>query len=122
LEWVEWSNNRRVPQPTGSIPPVEAEVTFYEILEGSDIIASLSQISLRRLRRSSAEVFPLFRPAAETSTPPDRKTATYYHRKTPSLLQIRNEFSETTVEGKQGVPNHRLHFKTLAMSAKQLER
>ena len=39
LEWVDWFNNRRLPEPIGNIPPAEAEANFYEALERSDMAA-----------------------------------------------------------------------------------
>lgn len=29
LEWVDWFNNRRLLEPIGNIPPVEAEANYY---------------------------------------------------------------------------------------------
>jgi hypothetical protein len=29
LEWVDWFNNRRLLEPIGNIPPVEAEARYY---------------------------------------------------------------------------------------------
>ena len=29
LEWVDWFNNRRLLEPIGNIPPVEAEQRYY---------------------------------------------------------------------------------------------
>ena len=39
LEWVDWFNNRRLLEPIGNIPPVEAEADFYAALETSDMAA-----------------------------------------------------------------------------------
>ena len=39
LEWVDWFNNRRLLEPTGNIPPAEAEANFYAALEKSDMAA-----------------------------------------------------------------------------------
>ncbi len=39
LEWVDWFNNRRLLEPIGNIPPVEAEANFYAALERSDMAA-----------------------------------------------------------------------------------
>jgi len=39
LEWVDWFNNRRLPEPIGNIPPAEAEANFYAALERSDMAA-----------------------------------------------------------------------------------
>ena len=33
LEWVDWFNNRRLPEPIGNIPPAEAEANYYAALE-----------------------------------------------------------------------------------------
>ena len=33
LEWVDWFNNRRLLEPIGNIPPVEAEANYYAALE-----------------------------------------------------------------------------------------
>jgi putative transposase len=33
LEWVDWSNNRRLPEPIGDIVPAEAEAAYYATLE-----------------------------------------------------------------------------------------
>jgi len=33
LEWVDWFNNRRLLQPIGNIPPVEAEQRYYAMLD-----------------------------------------------------------------------------------------
>jgi putative transposase len=33
LEWVDWFNNRRLLEPIGNLPPAEAEVRYYAILE-----------------------------------------------------------------------------------------
>jgi putative transposase len=32
LEWVDWFNNRRLLEPIGNIPPVEAEQNYYLML------------------------------------------------------------------------------------------
>jgi putative transposase len=29
LEWVDWSNHRRLLAPTGSVPPAEAEARYH---------------------------------------------------------------------------------------------
>jgi hypothetical protein len=39
LEWVDWFNNRRLIEPIGNIPPVEAEANFYTALETKTIAA-----------------------------------------------------------------------------------
>jgi putative transposase len=33
LEWVDWFNNRRLLEPIGNIPPAEAEVNYYAMLD-----------------------------------------------------------------------------------------
>ena len=33
LEWVDWFNNRRLLEPIGHVPPVEAEAAYYAPLE-----------------------------------------------------------------------------------------
>ncbi len=30
LEWVDWFNHRRLLEPIGNIPPVKAEVSYYQ--------------------------------------------------------------------------------------------
>ena len=39
LEWVDWFNNRRLLEPSGNIPPAEAEANFYAALETEAIAA-----------------------------------------------------------------------------------
>lgn len=39
LEWVDWFNNRRLLEPIGNIPPVEAEERYYAMLKQSDMAA-----------------------------------------------------------------------------------
>jgi len=39
LEWVDWFNNRRLPEPIGNIPPVEAEKHYYTMLDEQDMAA-----------------------------------------------------------------------------------
>src|SRR6201999_3940515 len=39
LEWVDWFNNRRLLEPIGNIPPVEAEQRYYAMLEQSAMAA-----------------------------------------------------------------------------------
>ena len=39
LEWVDWFNNRRLLEPIGNIPPVEAGANFYAALETEPIAA-----------------------------------------------------------------------------------
>ncbi len=39
LEWVDWFENRRLLEPIGNIPPVEAEQRYYERLDEQDMAA-----------------------------------------------------------------------------------
>ena len=39
LKWVDWFNNRRMPEPIGNIPPAEAEEAFYANLNTLDMVA-----------------------------------------------------------------------------------
>jgi putative transposase len=39
LEWVDWFNNRRLLEPTGNIPPVEAEQRYYAKLDDVPLAA-----------------------------------------------------------------------------------
>ncbi len=39
LEWVDWFNNRRLPEPLGNIPPAEAEANFYAAMETDPLAA-----------------------------------------------------------------------------------
>jgi transposase InsO family protein len=39
LEWVDRFNNRRLPEPIGNIPPVEAEERYYEMLAEQKLAA-----------------------------------------------------------------------------------
>lgn len=39
LEWVDWFNIRRLLEPIGNIPPVEAEANFYAAMDRSDMAA-----------------------------------------------------------------------------------
>jgi hypothetical protein len=39
LEWVDWFNNRRLLEPIGNIPPAEAELRYYAMLEQSAMAA-----------------------------------------------------------------------------------
>ena len=39
LEWLDWFNNRRLLEPIGNIPPAEAGVRHYVMLEQSDLAA-----------------------------------------------------------------------------------
>lgn len=53
LEWVDWFNNPRLPEPIGNIPPAEAEANFYAALETEPMAAHLTKIRLRQTRRGS---------------------------------------------------------------------
>jgi len=39
LEWVDWFNNRRLLEPIGNIPPVEAEQRYYATLDDVPLAA-----------------------------------------------------------------------------------
>ncbi|AXB78995.1 IS3 family transposase [Novosphingobium sp. P6W] len=39
LEWVDWFNNRRLLEPIGNIPPVEAEQRYYDMLDDIPVAA-----------------------------------------------------------------------------------
>ncbi|MEG8223609.1 IS3 family transposase [Sphingomonas sp. HH69] len=39
LEWVNWFNNRRLLEPIGNIPPVEAEQRYYDMLDDIPVAA-----------------------------------------------------------------------------------
>ena len=39
LDWVDWFNNRRLLQPIGNMPPVEAEARYYAQLEAPALAA-----------------------------------------------------------------------------------
>jgi len=39
LEWVNWFNNKRLLEPIGNIPPVEAEKNYYAMLDETDMAA-----------------------------------------------------------------------------------
>ena len=39
LEWVDWFNNRRLLEPLGNIPPVEAEERYYAMLDDACMAA-----------------------------------------------------------------------------------
>ena len=40
LEWVDWFNNRRLLEPIGNVPPVEAEAAYYASLEEPAALAA----------------------------------------------------------------------------------
>ena len=39
LEWVDWFNNRRLLEPIGNMPPVEAEALYYAQSNGLAMVA-----------------------------------------------------------------------------------
>jgi putative transposase len=39
LEWVDYFNNRWLPEPIGNIPPVEAKANYYAQRAALDIVA-----------------------------------------------------------------------------------
>ena len=39
LEWVDWFNHRRLLEPIGNIPPVEAEDQYYAAADNIDMAA-----------------------------------------------------------------------------------
>ncbi|MCB4858980.1 MULTISPECIES: IS3 family transposase [Sphingobium] len=39
LEWVDWFNNRRLLEPIGNVPPVEAEQRYYAMLDDVPLAA-----------------------------------------------------------------------------------
>jgi putative transposase len=39
LEWVDWFNNRRLPERIGNIPPAEAEDRYYATLDATAVTA-----------------------------------------------------------------------------------
>ena len=39
LEWVDWFNHRRLLEPTGNIPPAEAEDQYYAAADNIDMAA-----------------------------------------------------------------------------------
>jgi Domain of unknown function (DUF4158)/Integrase core domain len=53
LEWVDWSNNRRLLEPIGNVPPADAEAHYYTDLEASALAAWLKLTSLRRSQGGS---------------------------------------------------------------------
>lgn len=47
LERVDWLNHRRLLEPTGNIPPVEAEERYHAAAESRDTAAQLTNHGLR---------------------------------------------------------------------------
>jgi putative transposase len=39
LEWIDWFNRRRLLEPIGNIPPVEAEQCYYATLDDVPLAA-----------------------------------------------------------------------------------
>ena len=39
LEWIDWFNHRRLLEPSGNIPPAEAEERYYAMLDETDMAA-----------------------------------------------------------------------------------
>jgi putative transposase len=39
LDWVDWFNNRRLLEPIGNIPPVEAEANYHAQRDALDMVA-----------------------------------------------------------------------------------
>jgi putative transposase len=39
LKWVDWFNNRRLLEPIGNIPPVEAEENYYAMMDNTKMAA-----------------------------------------------------------------------------------
>ncbi len=39
LKWVDWFNHRRLLEPTGNIPPAEAEENYYAQIKEFDMVA-----------------------------------------------------------------------------------
>jgi hypothetical protein len=58
LEWVDWSNNRRLLEPIGNIPPAEAGEQYYAMRDQLPMAARIKQNSLRRTRGGSVAANP----------------------------------------------------------------
>jgi transposase InsO family protein len=39
LEWMDWYDTRRLLEPTGNMPPAEAEARYYNQLEPAALAA-----------------------------------------------------------------------------------
>ncbi|EIL5725133.1 IS3 family transposase, partial [Shigella flexneri] len=39
LTWVDWYNNRRLPERLGHLPPAEAEKAYYASIGNDDLSA-----------------------------------------------------------------------------------
>jgi Transposase and inactivated derivatives len=46
LEWVDGFNNRRLLQPIGNIPPVEAEAQFYAAMADAQVMATGKEVAI----------------------------------------------------------------------------
>lgn len=45
LEWVDWFHNRRLLEPIGNIPPVEAEQRYYAMLDDVPLVVRSQRMS-----------------------------------------------------------------------------
>lgn len=66
LRWVDWFNNRRLPEPIGDVPSIEFEQAYYRHREGHATVERLKQESLRRSRRGSKDYLLISRPWFES--------------------------------------------------------
>jgi putative transposase len=41
LDWVDWFDNRRLPEPIGYVPPVEYEELYYQEQEVPAMVVGL---------------------------------------------------------------------------------
>ena len=48
LEWIDWSSNQRLLEPTGIIPSAEAEARCYAMIEPPRMAAWVQQNCLRK--------------------------------------------------------------------------
>jgi putative transposase len=39
LEWVDWSNHRRLPEPIGKVPPAQLEMAYHRQQYGRALAA-----------------------------------------------------------------------------------
>ena len=53
LTWVDWFNHPRLMEPTGCIPPAEAEERYYAMLDEPAMAAKLKPNDLRETRGGS---------------------------------------------------------------------
>ena len=70
LGWVDWFNNRRLLEPIGNIPPVEAEERYYARVAETAVATSLKQNGLRQTRGGSARYFECRLLAQRLTLPP----------------------------------------------------